>query len=679
MIWEANIMIIPVSVKNQSIDSSGITSDYKAAISEYIWNGFEANAKKVSIEYTLNEAFGVKELIIKDNGDGINYDELGETFGAFLASKKNLLSLQIKSKTNKGKGRFSFIAFSSNAEWHTVYKDNNVYKEYDINMSGDKKEVIDCSEPQLSDRQETGTEVKFTNINTLTAENMGFEIIEPALLKDFAWFLYLYKNKNVEIVVNDEKIDYEKYINTELSEKSMVTIEGYRFEIDLVVWQESISEKFCCYYFDDKNVLKGNRTTTFNRNTVNFNHSVFVKSEFFDDKENVIGDHDDTQINMFEYPDEKKILKKLHKEIQMLIEKKISVYLSDKAEEAVEAMITERKTFPEFPDDVYGQMRKNDLKRVTKEIFKLEPLIFHKLKQIQEKSLLGFLNLLLSSEERENVLTIIEQVVELSPQQRTDFSMILKKTSLENIIDTIKFIEDRYKVIELLKSIVYDLTKFANERDHVQKIVERHFWLFGEQYNLASADQRMQKALEQYRNILYGEEDVTAKLNSDAENERRMDIFLCNTRNIETTFETTLEENIVVELKAPRVLLTKKVLRQVEDYMDYVRRQPQFNSELRKWKFIAVCKEVDDYVKSQYKAFEDKGKVGLVFQVDNCEVYALTWDDIFKSFEIKHKPMLERLKYDRERVANELMAEVSDTEGREKADTLTKIAVAKVL
>ncbi len=38
-----------------------------------------------------------------------------------------------------------------------------------------------------------------------------------------------------------------------------------------------------------------------------------------------------------------------------------------------------------------------------------------------------------------------------------------------------------------------------------------------------------------------------------------------------------------------------------------------------------------------------------------------------------------RLKYDRERVANELVAEVSDTEGRKKADTLIKIAVAKVL
>ena len=65
MIWEANIMIIPVSVKNQSIDSSGITSDYKAAIREYNWKGFEANAKKVSKEYSLNESLGVKELIIK--------------------------------------------------------------------------------------------------------------------------------------------------------------------------------------------------------------------------------------------------------------------------------------------------------------------------------------------------------------------------------------------------------------------------------------------------------------------------------------------------------------------------------------------------------------------------------------------------------------------------------------
>ena len=138
----------------------------------------------------------------------------------------------------------------------------------------------------------------------------------------------------------------------------------------------------------------------------------------------------------------------------------------------------------------------------------------------------------------------------------------------------------------------------------------------------------MQKALENYTNILYGEKDISAVLKPDVEQERRMDIFMCNSREVETSFETSMEENIIVELKAPKVPLSKTVLRQIEDYMDFVRKQPDFNSEYRRWKFIAVCKEVDDDVKSRYAAFKDKGKIGLVLQVDNYEVYAYTWDDV---------------------------------------------------
>lgn len=44
-------MILQLSVKNQSIESSGITNDYKEAICEYIWNGFEAHATEVNIDY----------------------------------------------------------------------------------------------------------------------------------------------------------------------------------------------------------------------------------------------------------------------------------------------------------------------------------------------------------------------------------------------------------------------------------------------------------------------------------------------------------------------------------------------------------------------------------------------------------------------------------------------------
>ncbi|MBQ7930339.1 MAG: ATP-binding protein, partial [Clostridia bacterium] len=86
-------MIMPLSVKNQSIESSGLTKDYREAICEYVWNGFEANASEVRISYTLGELDGIDSVVIFDNGSGIDYNDLTNTFGAILTSQKNNLSL----------------------------------------------------------------------------------------------------------------------------------------------------------------------------------------------------------------------------------------------------------------------------------------------------------------------------------------------------------------------------------------------------------------------------------------------------------------------------------------------------------------------------------------------------------------------------------------------------------
>lgn len=672
--------ILKLSVKNQSIDSSGITNDYREAICEYIWNGFEAHATEVNIDYELNAAFGVEKLSISDNGDGVIYDNLSNTFGSFLTSQKNLLSLKLKSKANKGKGRFSFSAFATGAKWNTIYKDSldSEYKKYEILLENDKKEILNYTEPEISSIKKSGTKVEFENIFSLTEESMKFEVLEPVLLKEFAWFLYLCKGQKLVININGKPIQYEKYINVEFSEKVITVISGYKFEVSIVVWKEAIKEKFCCYYFDSKDEIKNIETTSYNRNTIEFNHSVFVKSQFFDNKQYIGKEMENDQINIFIKEEDKKVYKEVKKYITEFIEKKIMDFMSKKAEDAVKNMIEERKTFPVFSDDPYGKMQKQDLEKVTKEIYKIEPKIFYRLKPVQEKSLLGFLNLLLNSKERENVLTIVEQIVELTPDQRKDFSDMLHKTKLENIVETIKFVEDRYKVIELLKTIVFEEEQFANERNHIQKIVQQHFWLFGEQFNLASADERMKNALQNYLNILYGQKDNDITLDEDVDQERRMDVFICNSRDVETSFGVTKQENIIVELKAPKVILSKKVLRQIEDYMDFIRKQSKFNSEYRRWKFIAVCKQVDEDVKGRYKTFEDKGKIGLVQQIENYEVYALTWDDIFKSFELRHAPLLRKLNYDREKLAEELMKEIEGEEGRGKVDALTNIAVDKI-
>lgn len=499
---------------------------------------------------------------------------------------------------------------------------------------------------------------------------------ENLMLKAFAWYLYLNKDKKIVLTINGTELDYRKYINTDASVEKEILISRIPFKIALIVWNEKITENFSVYFLDEEGVVRSKDTTTFNRNTVNFNHSVFVTSPFFLGRDGITLKGKrvelDGQTALNEYDEDKKVLKELSKEIQDVIEESLHKHMAAQVDKAI-ARMEARDSFPTFPNDFYGALRKKDLVQVTKEIYRIQPRIFHNLKPIQEKSLLGFLNLLLSSEERENVLSIIDEIVQLSPKQREEFASVLKRTHLENIIATIRFIEDRYKVIEVLKTIVFDYAGYANERDHVQKIVEQHYWLFGEQYHLVTADKRMQKALEEYLYLLYGDKAPNPVLTPDEEELRRMDIFACAARNTEDANGSAIQENLVVELKAPKVVLTKAVLRQIEDYMDYVRKQPLFNSQYRRWKFIAVCSAVDDDVKARYDSQKSKGKKGLVAEIDNYEVYALTWDDVFQSFDLRHAFLLDKLKMDEEAIAAEIAQTAGDEKSKDTADALTAL------
>lgn len=664
MFWRTT-MVISLSVKNQSIDSSGITKDYKEALSEYIWNGFEAKATEIRVSYTLNRLGGVDCISVTDNGSGICYNTLSDTFGAFLASQKNSLSIKVKSKVNKGKGRFSFIAFASKAEWSTVFSDNGTLKEYRITLDNATKESVEYTECVISNNAlRTGTTVTFYNILNLFEDDLIGKAFKNYLLSEFSWYLYLNESTPLKLYVNNEEVLFSQYIDTSLSKTDKLVIDNHMFEVSLIVWNERIKEKYRCYYFDSKKSIKGIDTTSFNRNTINFSHSIYVNSSFFDTWDEVSLFDSNDQIGIDEKPDvDYQTLKKLKKEIQQFIEAQMSKFLNSKADNEIKKMIEDRNTFPQFPDDEYGRLRKHDLICVTKELYCLEPRIFYKLKDIQEKSFLAFLNLLLNSEERENILTVVEQIVTLDYNQRKRFAEILKKTKLENIIETINFIENRYKVIEILKHIIFDLSNFANERNHIQKIIENNYWIFGEQYHLASADQNMHKALEQYNYILYGSKSATERLPDENEAQRRMDVFMCASRAVETSFGSYMEENIIVELKAPNVVLSKTVLRQVEDYMDFIRKHPQFNSVLRRWKFIAVCKTVDEDVMGLFNAFKDKGKPGMVLLNDKYELYALTWDDVFRSFELRHKFILDKLNYNRDHLISEL-SEQNNTPSR---------------
>lgn len=99
------------------------------------------------------------------------------------------------------------------------------------------------------------------------------------------------------------------------------------------------------------------------------------------------------------------------------------------------------------------------------------------------------------------------------------------------------------------------------------------------------------------------------------------------------------------------------------------------NTQLCKWRFIAVCNNVDDDVRARYATNQTKGKKGLVFSVENYELYALTWADVFKSFELRHSFLLKKLKIDQEAIEKDISQQLGNSTGREVVNNLTALAL----
>tara|TARA_R100000353_G_C6478328_1_gene188435 strand:- start:289 stop:963 length:675 start_codon:yes stop_codon:yes gene_type:complete len=194
--------------------------------------------------------------------------------------------------------------------------------------------------------------------------------------------------------------------------------------------------------------------------------------------------------------------------------------------------------------------------------------------------------------------------------------------------------------------MVFELDKFTNERDHIQKVVENNYWLFGEQYHLVSADKNFEIALNNFLDFIESGKKNKEKLKSK-DKLKRPDIFIA--RQAETldssSDEYTIEENIIVELKRPSVIIGKTQFDQIEDYIRFIINEPKFISELRTWKLILVGKKVDDWIKDKYESNKGKGKRFLVESVRNYEIYAMTWDDLFKVFDIRHNHLINKLEF----------------------------------
>ncbi len=640
------------------------------AISEYIWNGLDAGATKVDFSFTTDTLGGLSEIVVTDNGKGIAKHELAGKFTPFFESDKGYTpNKHNQTSTFHGKngvGRLTFFKFASKAIWSTSYKKDDSIYNYQITIANDCLEKYSETEEKLISG-EPGTKVTFSGIeiDKYQLETKFYDFIKLEL----AWFLELNQGQ-ISISLDGHPLDYSDLI--EEKEKFPLCNDATKthFENVYIRWSNKLNDEYSKFYFlDAQGKEKFKKNTTFNNKGDAFYHSVFIKSNLFNSLSGEpVNLKNDSSLAYQESLDYRFVIN----EINEFLHSAKKRFLKNSTDKLIEDF-EKNNAFPAVNKaNKWEKLRHEELESVVRELYIVEPKLFSKLNLEQKKTFVRLLDLIIDAGETDSLFKIIEEIIDLSSDDRAELAGVLKVTKLTRIIKTIRFINDRYLAVEDLKKLVYDEALKANEVNHLQTMIENHYWLFGEAYSLVTAaEPDFEEALRRYTYLLRG---VSKKRKiSHPDKNKEMDIFA--TRQ---DFQNDAIHNIVLELKHPQKKLGQKELDQVKKYLSVIRDQPEFNASNMYWVFYLIGKSFDTskYIEGELKNAEVHGEKGLVFKNDNCKVFVKKWSEVFAEFELRHRFITEKLEFERNKIEQSFTAK--QIINRIKENTATSAPEMKV-
>lgn len=634
------------------------------SIAEYIWNGFDAGATSIDISYEENKLGSLNNITIADNGSGIPQGLLSVKFKPFHESEKALNKTDSRHHSlvhgKNGVGRLTFFTFANIARWTTVYEKSSKLYKYDIEIKSDDLHSYTGAHSPVSEilyEQGTSTKVTFEGIRELSSGNIE-TTVRQYLLQEFCWFLELFKDKMFSISINGSPLDHREMIADERDEKIIHDATSTRFDVKYIQWKKKLNKEFSRYYLVDSNGKENYKSTTLlNNKGDKFYHSVYIKSDYFDMfsyESNIDQDQNTLQTKEQKFNSRRDDeFKYVISEINDYLRRMRSPHLQKMADDLVDRYEKDH-VIPEV-NNSWEIPRNNELKALIKGIYQIQPKIFGEgaSKNIeQKKTFVHLLNALLDSNQRDQVYTIIDAVVRLDAQEQKQLADLLKVNKLDAIIQTIKMIQDRYVTIDALKTIVFNNDFNSREVDHVQRVLDHNFWVFGEEYNLVSStEDKFEKALSEYLYILHGGEKQSVSMESPDKN-KEMDLFLCR-----QSVENNRINNLVIELKRPSVLLGEDEVSQIKKYQRTIFSDPRFNGDNTYWDFMLVGNRYDTsgYIEGEIDTNKGHGEKekGLIFSKDNCKIYVRKWSDIFADVECRHSFLEDKLKTERDRLASD--------------------------
>lgn len=587
---------------------------------EYIWNSFDAGATEIQLNFdSPNNGFGYADHVcIIDNGKGWDFDD-DATTNNFMSSTKQQRKGNTLPKGHYGRGRYTFIWIAdkliaySKGKKLTLQHSTEIIKEH-------------------SDYSQNGTKINFEDIYAPFSNLLLSPNLHQQLALEFCWFLL--ENSQYKILINGAELaisglikDSKKYTKNELPEKLRSEIDD-EFHAEIVLWNEKPSEYSRFYFLSTSSGELYKQNTGLNKKKDDFWHSVYIKSSLFNSVDDVVDDEDDSAQARLSFEDKKakRIKRQIIEFLKVELVKLRKPYLKIQSDQLLKEL-KEEHLIPNLPEfGIYDEESYGDL---LKTIYTITPSLFVGKSNQEKKFVCATFAGLLSTQDDILIQTILEHLQELSDDEKGELIEILKRTSLSNIIKTIKEIDHRLEVIDKLKVLFSEHEKETLEVKHIQKILDQNFWLFGEQFRLfSSTEGALKNVLIKYANEIL--EIADPELNSNPNGE--VDLFLTK----KESFGEGVQKNVIVEIKrASKCLKESKEYNQINDYRKKILEQNLCNGENQYWEFHLIGKDYDQGIKELIQNAKQHGEIekGLSFCINDgrVKIYVRKWSDILEA------------------------------------------------
>lgn len=607
------------------------------AFCELINNSIQAEAKNVEIYIDYNnkglKSGLIKKILIKDDGIGVSLTD--------FENKILEVGTTVK-KGGQGIGRFGALQIGELIKIETVAYDKVLKKFTKVRLPIDVKKIqrqqlgdidFEVSEEILTSEKNSYYEVSISDLyqnmqQSIQKKNQLSKEFLPENFKQsiFARYPFEIFHNKVKFSINDEEIKKEDFILDQpiIWDKIFTNQRGVdrdvRFyfynvksplnKVKVFLYIENAGLKTVAYeytYFSDWYTPDLGTWFIYIDSEI-FNSDLFRNIDFED-----IGDHEFANIKVF--------IKDIINEFFKARNKKFENFVNDLEN-----------------DIAYPLRNQNDLLATHDLLFKKVAFLIeedYKLLHKQEKLREIIYPLIDNAIRNGQIENIFGKIIKLSNVSLEKFHALLDKTELDDIIHFSHLVADKIEFLDFLHDIVYGpVSKFLRERSQLHKIVEKHLWIFGENYSDTLklwSDKKIGNILtevhDQNLNYIPTKDDdnlIEGKGLNDI-----TDLFFFNEKRL----DGGKREIMVVELKSPSCSISQKELNQIDRYAYTIEENSALPNDKVKYKLVLISSKIGGFAQSKLDSARKKFDIPFLFDLKikkDIEVYVMSWAELIE-------------------------------------------------